>query len=139
MVGVKVLLVLVTNAVYQVPAGVNPNVHPSPAAVEWLNISTSVSYIVGAIAGHVLLTRRLGRLGYRSVAATGLRMSLASVAGGLAAWAVVAAAHGLFGHGHLGAATGLIGGSVVGLAVLAAVCVGLRFPEVRELRSMAGR
>ncbi|MFN2517771.1 MAG: murein biosynthesis integral membrane protein MurJ, partial [Jatrophihabitantaceae bacterium] len=70
MVGTKVVLVLVTDAIFRAPSGTNVNVHPSIPAVEWLNISTSLSYVVGAVVGHILLTRRLGRLGMRSVAVT---------------------------------------------------------------------
>ena len=36
------------------------------AQVIALNVSTSLSYVVGAVLGHVLLTRRFGRLGFRS-------------------------------------------------------------------------
>jgi len=84
----------------------------------------------------VLLSRRLGHLGYRSVAITAARILLASAVGGLAAWGLVAGCHGLFGDGLGGAATGLVFGGVVGLAVTAGTCVALRFPEVRDLRAM---
>src|SRR3569833_2080047 len=67
MVATKVVLVLVTNEMFRAPSGTNINLHPSARAVEWLNISTSLSYVVGAIAGHLLLSRRLGRGGGGSV------------------------------------------------------------------------
>jgi putative peptidoglycan lipid II flippase len=136
MVATKVGLVLGTNAALGSPVSTRLDPLPSVRAVEWLNIATSLSYVVGAVAGHVLLTRRLGHLGYRSVAATATRFVLASVAGGLAAWGVVAGCHGLFGQAHAGAVTGLVLGAVVGLAVLVGLCLALRFPEVRELRAM---
>jgi putative peptidoglycan lipid II flippase len=91
------------------------------------------------VAGHVLLSRRLGNLGYRTVAVTACRILLTSVAGGLAAWGVVAGCHGLFGQAHAGAVSGLLLGAVAGLAVMAGLCVALRFPEVGELRAMVRR
>src|SRR3954449_1443217 len=47
MVGVKVVLVVVTDALYTVPAGTNVHDHPNSPVVKWLNISTSLSYVVG--------------------------------------------------------------------------------------------
>ena len=67
MVATKVVLVLVSNASSAPRPAPTSTVHPSVTAVEWLNISTSLSYVVGAIVGHVLLTRRLGRLGFGAV------------------------------------------------------------------------
>jgi putative peptidoglycan lipid II flippase len=102
-------------------------------AVEWLNISTSLSYVVGAAAGHVLLTRRLGRLGFRSVAVATLRIALASAVGAAAAYAVVLGCRNAFGTGHGGNAAGLVGGAIAGLVVLIAVLWRMRIPEVQEL------
>jgi len=139
MVATKVALVLITNAAYGFPRSTRADPLPSVAAVEWLNIATSVSFVVGAVVGHVLLSRRLGHLGYRSVAITAGRILLASAVGALAAWAIVAGCHGLFGDGFTGAATGLVLGGLVGLAATGGVCVALRFPEVRDLRAMVRR
>jgi putative peptidoglycan lipid II flippase len=136
MVGTKVLLVLISNAAYPVKHGVDPNTHPNVHAVEWLNIATSASYIVGAVVGHVLLTRRLGLLGFRSVLQAVLRVGVASVIGGVAAYLVVVACeHGL-GRGHGGALAGLVGGGVAGLAVFAVVAWRMRIPEVRDLTGL---
>ena len=43
MVATKVVLVLVSSEVFRAPAGTDVNEHPSSHAVEWLNISTSLS------------------------------------------------------------------------------------------------
>ncbi len=139
MVGVKVVLVLVTNAVYAAPAGTNVNEHPSVRAVEWLNIATSVSYVVGAVVGHVVLTRRLGRLGFTSVARTVAQIAAASVLGAAAAYGVVRLARSLFGEARLGALSGLVGGAVVGLVVMGAVAWRLRIPDVVQLLANARR
>lgn len=139
MVATKIALVLITNAVYQAAPHVDVNKNPSVRAVEWLNIATSVSYVVGAIVGHIVLTRRLGRLGFSAVASTTMRMAVASVVGGLAAWAVMIEAHDRFGTGHGGELVAVLGGSVVGLVVLALVATQLRIPEIDALRSRFGR
>ncbi|MGH8961459.1 MAG: murein biosynthesis integral membrane protein MurJ [Jatrophihabitantaceae bacterium] len=139
MVGTKVVLVYVTNAIFRAPKGTNIELHPSVHAVQWLNIATSMSYVVGAIVGHILLTRRLGLLGYRAVAITAARIGLASLVGALAAFGVVVAARSGLGHEHVGALVGLVGGGVAGLAVMVAVAWGLRVPEIRDVRSLMRR
>jgi putative peptidoglycan lipid II flippase len=113
--------------------------HHSASAVEWLNVSTSLSYVVGAVIGHVLLTRRLGRLGFRRVGRTVSQIAVASAVAGGAAWVVVILTrHGL-GTGHTGALTGLVGGTVLGLVVLTGVLWRLRVDDVREVVSLARR
>jgi putative peptidoglycan lipid II flippase len=139
MVATKVVLVLVSNEMFRAPAGTDVNRHPSVHAVEWLNISTSLSYVVGAIAGHVLLSRRLGRLGFRRVAVTVAKVAIASAIAGLAAWVVLIGARHALGGGHAGSALGLGGGGLVGLAVLAAVLWRMRIPDVQEVAALARR
>lgn len=137
MVATKVVLVLVSNEVFRAPKGTNVNVHPSVHAVEWLNISTSLSYVVGAIVGHILLTRRLGRLGFRAVAATAARIGVASALGAVAAYAVVLGMEHALGEGHVGALVGLVLGGLVGLAVFAVVAARMRLAEVQQLVALA--
>jgi putative peptidoglycan lipid II flippase len=139
MVGTKVVIVLITNAAFRAPRGTDVDLHPSVHAVEWLNIATSLSYVVGAIVGHVLLTKRLGLLGYRAVANTTVRIGLASLIGASAAFAVVVAARNGLGHEHVGSLVGLLGGGAVGLAVMLAVAWGMRIPEIRDIKSLLRR
>ena len=139
MVATKVILVLVSNEIYRAPSGTNVDKHPSVHAVEWLNISTSLSYVVGAIAGHILLTRRLGRLGFRGVLRTVAQVGAASAVGALAAWGVVVAARSQLGAGHSGSVAGLVLGSVAGIAVLALVLWRMRIDDVREVLALARR
>jgi putative peptidoglycan lipid II flippase len=108
-------------------------------AVECLNISTSLSYVVGAIAGHLLLSRRLGRLGFRRVAQTVAQIAVASAIGAAAAWVVVVAARHALGGGHTGSALGLGGGGIVGLLVLVAVLWRMRIPDVQQVVALARR
>jgi putative peptidoglycan lipid II flippase len=109
------------------------------ASVEWLNISTSLSYVVGAILGHVLLSRRLGLLGFRRVARTVIRIGLASAVAAAVAWfVVVAARHGL-GSAHAGAVAGLVGGGVAGLVVLVGILWRMRNEDVQQVVALARR
>jgi putative peptidoglycan lipid II flippase len=139
MVGTKVVLVLISNEVFAAPAGTDVTKHPSTHAVEWLNISTSLSYVVGAVAGHILLSRRLGHLGFRRVLQTVTQIAVASAIAGLAAWAVVAGTRNWLGSAHAGSATGLVGGSIAGLLVLAVVLWRMRVEDVREVVALARR
>ena len=129
MVATKVLIVAVCDATVGQPAHI----------AEALTVATSASYVVGAVAGHVLLTRRLGRLGFRSVAVTATRIGLASALGAVAALLVVVASHRGLGHGHAAALVGLVGGGLLGLVVLAAAAWRLRIPELREIRALVRR
>jgi putative peptidoglycan lipid II flippase len=137
MVATKVVLVVVTNELFRAPKGTDVDVHPSVHAVEWLNISTSLSYLIGAVVGHVLLTRRLGLLGFRAVASTTVRIGAASAIGAGAAYGVVLGMEHLLGEGHVGALAALAVGGLVGLAVLALVAPRLRLPELQQLAALA--
>jgi putative peptidoglycan lipid II flippase len=139
MVVVKIVLILVTNAVYQAPAGTDVNLHPSTAAVEWLNIATSCSYVVGAIAGHVLLTRRLGLLGFRRVARTLAEVLVISALAALAAWGVVEWTGDALGTGKSGSLAGLALGGLAGLVVLAVLGWKAPLRETRAALTMARR
>lgn len=132
MVGAKIVLVLLSNEMFRAPPGTDVTVNPSVPAVEWLNISTSLSYVVGAIVGHVVLTRRLGHLGFGAVMRTVAQIGFASIIGGLVAYGVVRAAHSVLGEARLGSATGLVAGGVIGLAVMAVVSWRMHIPAVRQ-------
>jgi putative peptidoglycan lipid II flippase len=141
-VAVKVAAVLISYVAFGSPKATKSVPLPSVGSAEWLNIATSISFVVGAVLGHVLLARRLGpevNRAYRPVLATIARMVAVSVVGGAAAYAVVRAGHAAFGAGHAGAVTGLVGGAIAGLAVLAVLCWALRFPEIAEIRALARR
>jgi putative peptidoglycan lipid II flippase len=129
MVASKVLIVLVAAAMVDGRAHV----------AETLTVATSASYVVGAVVGHVLLTRRLGHLGFRRVGRTVAQIGAASVVGALAAGAVVLAATSAIGHGHVGSLTALIAGGAVGLLVLAAVAWRMRIPEVEDIAALVRR
>jgi putative peptidoglycan lipid II flippase len=123
MVGTKVLIVVVASS----------TLHGRAHVAEALTVATSASYVMGAVVGHVLLSRRLGLLGFTRVARTVGQVAVASVLGGAAALAVVLAAEQGFGTGHAGSFVALVGGGVAGLAVAAGALWRLRIPEVRDV------
>jgi putative peptidoglycan lipid II flippase len=128
MVLTKVVLVVLAEA----------NLH-GDAAVIALNVSTSASYVVGALVGHVLLRRRLGPLSFGSVGTAVAQIAVAGGIGGLAALGVLVGSHHLFGSGRGGSLAGVIAGSVVGLAVMGVVALIAGIPEARQLRERFGR
>jgi putative peptidoglycan lipid II flippase len=122
MVATKVALVLIAAAT------LHGNV-----AVEALNFSTSVSYLVGAVIGHVLLRRRMGPLGFRSVAMTVARVAAASAAGGLAAFGVLEICTGLLGNARGGSLVAVLVGSIIGLAVMGVIAWLLGIDEAHQI------
>ena len=129
MVGSKVLIVLVCAS----------TLHTTAHIAESLTIATSASYVVGAIVGHLSLTRRLGRLGFRRVAGTVAAIASASALGALAALGVVVATHAALGYGHGGALAALVFGGLAGLAVLTLVAWRMRIPEIQDTLALLRR
>jgi putative peptidoglycan lipid II flippase len=109
------------------------------AQVIALNVSTSLSYLVGAIVGHVLLTRRFGRLGFMAVARTVLRVTAAAVIGGAMAWVGVSVAHLAAGSGRVGSLLALVLGGLLGLLTFFAAGRALRIHELREILAAVRR
>ena len=92
------------HALFHYPRATKTDPLPSVHAVEWLSIATSASYVVGAVVGHVVLTRRLGHLGFRAVVATVLRVAVASASGRWPPTRSCSGCQAAFGTGHGGAA-----------------------------------
>jgi putative peptidoglycan lipid II flippase len=129
MVATKVVIVLVWTH------SLNSPIHFAEA----LTVATSASYVVGAVIGHIALTRRLGDLRFGEVGRTVGQIGVASVVGGAAALGVVALITRGLGDSRLGSAAGLLLGAIVGLAVMAAVAWRLHIPEVRNVAQMVRR
>jgi putative peptidoglycan lipid II flippase len=128
MVGTKVVLVLIAAASFS-----------GQQVIEALNVSTSLSYVVGAVVGHILLVRRIGRLGFSAVARTVVRIGVAAAFGGLAAYGVVLAVRSLLGSGRLAALAALVGGGFVGLGVVVLIASQMRLPELADIRAAVRR
>jgi putative peptidoglycan lipid II flippase len=122
MVGTKVLLVLVASFVLH-----------GRAIIVALTVSTSLSYLAGTIAGHFLLRRRFGRLGFASVVRTVGLISLAAALGGLVALAVVLGGNAALGVGRVSGLVELVVGGALGLATMAMVAIRLPLPEVQDI------
>lgn len=103
------------------------------AIIVALTVSTSLSYLIGSVVGHVLLRRKFGSLGFGRVLRTTGWISVAAVAGAVVALAVVLAGHSVVGTGRLAALAELVVGGGLGAAVLALIAVRLPLPEVAEI------
>jgi putative peptidoglycan lipid II flippase len=129
MVVTKVALVIASTTAFK---------SPSSIAIA-LTVATSASYVVGAIVGHVLLVRRLGRLRFGSVVTTVARVGFASLVAGAAVYALSRLLGGSVGHGHLGSVLVLVAGLLVGLPVLGMFLWRMRIPEIRDIAGMVRR
>jgi putative peptidoglycan lipid II flippase len=98
-----------------------------------LAVATSLSYLVGMVLGEVLLRRRFGALGTELVIQTTVRLSVLSLIGGLATWAVLSLVTSRLGYGLAGSTVAVLLGSVAGLLALAAVASRWQVEEFREL------
>lgn len=103
------------------------------ALVIALTVSTSLSYVSGSIAGHVLLERRFGLLGFKPVARTVALIGIAAVAGGAVAFGVVLGGDHVLGISRVSGLAELVVGGALGMLVLAVVATRLRLPEVEEI------
>ncbi|HEX2307951.1 MAG TPA: murein biosynthesis integral membrane protein MurJ [Jatrophihabitantaceae bacterium] len=129
MVTTKIVLVLIAS---QTLSG--------PHVIESLSVATSTSYVVGAYVGYLLLRRRYGNLGFRTVASTVGRACVASAVGAGVAYLCVLASEHLIGTGRSAAALALVSGSVLGGALYLLVARALDVTELSEiLGSLRGR
>jgi putative peptidoglycan lipid II flippase len=122
MVGTKVLLVLVFAAI----------LHGNRVVI-WLEFVTSSSYLVGAIVGHVLLTRRFGRLGFTAVARTTGRIAAVTAVGSVVALGVLLGVEPVVGRGPAGSAVTLVAATIAGAAVLVGLLRVVRIAEVDQM------
>jgi putative peptidoglycan lipid II flippase len=103
-----------------------------------LAVANSASFVIGAIAGQVWLSHRLGQLQTRAVAGTVARITLAAVAAAVAGLAVIALGREIVPHAlaPARAAVELATISVLGGAVL---LIALRALRVSELQIALAR
>jgi putative peptidoglycan lipid II flippase len=113
---------------------------PDRYLVVGLAVATSLSYVVGAVAGEALLRRRFGRLDTARTVRASTRFLVMSVFAGLAAWVVLMVVSNGLGQGLLGSFVAVLLGSVAAGAVLIlSVLVG-RSAELDDvLRGLRGR
>ncbi|MFD3701737.1 murein biosynthesis integral membrane protein MurJ [Nocardia sp. NPDC058658] len=106
------------------------------AVIVMLSVASSFAYIVGAVAGYVLLRRRYGLLGFSAVAATAHRVVWATAFAGAAGLAVIALLRSMIDPPTIQHLATVTAGAAVGAAVflLAARLIGI--PEVSSARSL---
>jgi putative peptidoglycan lipid II flippase len=129
MVGTKIAIVLVCAQLFDDPAKI---------AVA-LTSATSASYVVGAVVGHVLLTRRLGNLHFGPVGVTFGKVAVASVLGAAAAFGIGVAASAMFGGARAQSVVTLLIGGAVGAVVLGLLLWRMRIPELQDVAGMVRR
>jgi putative peptidoglycan lipid II flippase len=129
MVATKVALVLVGAHLFEGPAHIG----------ETLTVATSASYVVGAVAGHVLLTKQLGSLHLGAVLRMIARVVVAALLAAAAALAISRGAEHTLGRGHAGALVGLVAGGLAGLLVFVVAAWRLGVDEIRSLLQVVRR
>jgi putative peptidoglycan lipid II flippase len=129
MVATKVALVLICVHTFDTPRAIGVA----------LTTATSASYVVGAVVGHIALTRRLGRLRFGAVIATVVRLAVASVIGGLVAEAITVGIDRTLGTAHLASLVTLLVAGGGGLAAFAIVVWRMRIPEIQDMLALVRR
>ncbi len=129
---INVVMVVVKLAVLTVSA----EVLPDRAVVVMLSVAASISYLAGAVTGHILLRRRYGLLGFATVATTFNQvMAATAIAGCGALAAMVLTQHTVSGvtASHL---VTLTAGTLVGAGVFLAAAKAIGIPEIRVARTL---
>jgi len=109
------------------------------AVIKSFNVATSASYVVGAVVGHILLTKRLGRLGFTAVAQTVIRVGIASAVGAVVGWLVLRGVQLFTGTGVAGQGVGFVIAAIAALAATYVAMSRLRVEELRDVRALVGR
>ncbi|MEU4412536.1 murein biosynthesis integral membrane protein MurJ [Nocardia salmonicida] len=104
-----------------------------------LSVASSLAYVAGAIAGHILLRRRHGLLGFSTVATTVTRVAGATVLAGAAGFCAVALTHASLDPGHLEQITALTAGAAVAMVVFAIAAYVIEIPELRAIQTLLPR
>ena len=104
-----------------------------------LTVSTSTSYLAGCVAGHLLLHRRFGRLGFAPVLRTVGLIAVAGIIGAAVAAAVLVGVTHLLGIGRLAALLVLLVGGGLGATALILVALRLPLPELQDILAAARR
>ena len=113
---------------------------PDRHLVAGLLVATSLSYVVGAIAGEGLLRARFGRLDTARTVRASIRFLIMSVLAGLAAWLVQMVVFGALGRGFAGSLTAVVLGSAAAGGVLVLTVLVSRSAEIDDvLRGLRGR
>ncbi|HEX2904957.1 MAG TPA: murein biosynthesis integral membrane protein MurJ [Jatrophihabitans sp.] len=121
-VGTKIVLVLLASVLLH-----------GRAVIIALTVSTSASYLAGAVVGHVMLRRRFGRLGFAPVLRNIALIAAASAAGAVVALVIVLGGSASLGIGRVASLGTLLVAAATGGAVLVLVAIRLPLPEVASI------
>ncbi|NKR60879.1 murein biosynthesis integral membrane protein MurJ [Rhodococcus hoagii] len=109
---------------------------PDTAVVVALPAAGSLSYLVGAVAGHLVLRRRYGLLGFHSVLDTFSRALWASITAGIVCVIAVGLAHLLIDNPRGAAAATLVAVLVLGAPTFLVAARKIGIPEVRNATAL---
>ena len=111
----------------------------SPVGTWGIPLSTSVVNLAGTVTLLILLRRRLGRIEFRGVGSSFLRVAVASVVAGAAAFAVWKPLDAVAGRSLGGQLVSLLPALAVAAGVYLGMCAALRVREMQALLSLRGR
>ncbi len=109
---------------------------PSHLVVIMLGVGASLSFVVGATVGHILLRRRYGLLGFHQVAATLRRVGTAALIAGVCSLAVVVIAETAVNQPRIAALVAVGAGATTGLAIFLLAARRIGIPEIRTVRAL---
>ncbi|MBF6328065.1 murein biosynthesis integral membrane protein MurJ [Nocardia transvalensis] len=109
---------------------------PDHAVVVMLSVASSACYVVGAIAGHLLLRRRHGLLGFSAVAVTFTRAVWASAVAGWSCVAVMTLTYHALAGSAIAQMLTLAAGTAVGAVVFVLAAKAIGIPEVGRARAL---
>lgn len=101
-----------------------------------LCVAGSLSYVSGAVLGHILLRKRYGLLGFHQVGETFGRITAATALAGGCALAAVSVVQGRVEEPRAAAAVALTAGLMVGAVMLLTACKVVGVPEIRHARAL---
>ncbi|MGW4631858.1 lipid II flippase MurJ [Nocardia sp. NPDC004415] len=106
------------------------------AVIVMLSVAGSAAYVVGAVAGHVMLRRRHGLLGFSTVAVTVGRVVTATVLAGVAGVGALVAARLTIAVSATERLAAPAAGAVAAILVFAVAACVIGIPEFRAVRAM---
>lgn len=109
---------------------------PDSSIVVMLPVASSLSYLVGAVSGHLALRRRYGLLGFHNVLGTFSRALWASIVTGAICVVAVGLSHHLLANPRQAAAATLAAVAVLGVPTFLLAARKIGIPEIRNARAL---
>lgn len=109
------------------------------AVIVMLGVSGSLSYVAGALTGHLLLRRRHGLLGFSAVAATFRNVAWATACAGIAGLLAISLTHHLIPTVSLERLLSPAVGAMALATVFVLVARAIGIPELRIVRTLLAR